>query len=90
MVRGFSNPGISAFYVVAMVLLAMHLSHGAASLFQTLGLRTKKLACCLGLCAQVGAWVICVGYVSIPLAVMTGKYDHAHIAKGGTAVKGAK
>ncbi len=83
-VAGFSNIGISIFYIVAMVLLAMHLSHGAASLFQTLGLRTKRLACCLGLCAQVFAWVICAGYVSIPVAVMAGFYDKAHIAgKGG-------
>ena len=84
MVSGFSNIGISIFYIVAMVLLAMHLSHGAASLFQTLGLRTKRLACCLGLCAQVFAWVLCAGYVSIPVAVMAGFYDKAHVAgKGG-------
>jgi succinate dehydrogenase / fumarate reductase cytochrome b subunit len=79
MVAGFSNVGISIFYIVAMVLLAMHLSHGAASLFQTLGLRTKKLACCLGLCAQIFAWVMCAGYVSIPIAVMAGFYDKAHM-----------
>jgi succinate dehydrogenase / fumarate reductase cytochrome b subunit len=78
-VAGFSNVGISIFYIVAMVLLAMHLSHGAASLFQTLGLRTKKMACCIGLCAQVFAWVICAGYVSIPVAVMAGFYDKKHI-----------
>jgi len=83
-VAGFSNVGVSIFYIVAMVLLAMHLSHGAASLFQTLGLRTKKMACCLGLCAQVFAWVLCAGYVSIPVAVMAGLYDTTYVqAKGG-------
>lgn len=83
-VAGFSNKAISLFYIVAMVLLAMHLSHGAASLFQTLGLRTKRLACCLGLCAQVFAWVICAGYVSIPVAVMAGFYDQKYVkGKGG-------
>ena len=90
MVAGFSNKAISIFYIVAMVLLAMHLSHGAASLFQTLGLRTKKLACCLGLCAQVFAWVICAGYVSIPVAVMAGLYDKAYIQKREAAEKEAK
>lgn len=96
-VSGFSNIGISIFYIVAMVLLAMHLSHGAASLFQTLGLRTKKMACCLGLCAQVFAWVICAGYVSIPIAVLTGFYDKKHISAAAEPsccatpeVKGAK
>jgi succinate dehydrogenase / fumarate reductase cytochrome b subunit len=83
-VSGFSNVGISIFYIVAMVLLSMHLSHGAASLFQTLGLRTKRLACCLGLCAQIFAWVLCAGYVSIPVAVMAGWYDKTYVdGKGG-------
>ncbi len=79
-VAAFSNKAISIFYIVAMVLLAMHLSHGAASLFQTLGLRTKKMACCLGGCAQIFAWVICAGYVSIPVAVMAGFYEKKHIS----------
>jgi succinate dehydrogenase / fumarate reductase cytochrome b subunit len=87
MVVGFSNKGISIFYIIAMVLLAMHLSHGAASLFQTLGLRTKKMACCLGVCAQVSAWLLCAGYISIPVAVMSGFYDKAHMA---AAERGAK
>jgi succinate dehydrogenase / fumarate reductase, cytochrome b subunit len=87
LVAGFSNKAISIFYIVAMILLAMHLSHGAASLFQTLGLRTKRLACCLGLCAQVFAWVLCAGYVSIPLAVMAGAYDKTYIAAAGKETK---
>ncbi len=81
LVAGFSNVGISVFYIVAMLLLAMHLSHGAASLFQTLGIRTRKLACALGICAQVLAWVVCLGYISIPVAVLMGHYDHAHIER---------
>ena len=83
LVSGFSNVGVSVFYIVAMVLLAMHLSHGASSLFQTLGIRTKKLACTLGIGAQVLAWVVCAGYISIPVAVLLGKYDKAHIERAG-------
>ena len=41
---GFSNPFVVIFYVIAMTLLCSHLSHGVASIFQTLGLRTKKTA----------------------------------------------
>ncbi len=81
LVAGFSNVAISVFYIVAMVLLAMHLSHGAASLFQTLGIRTRKLACILGIGAQALAWVVCAGYISIPVAVLLGKYDKAHIER---------
>ncbi len=80
-VAAFSNRLMAIIYIVAMVLLAMHLSHGAASLFQTLGLRTKKLANAIGLGAQIFAWAICLGYVSIPVAVMAGFYDKKHIAE---------
>jgi succinate dehydrogenase / fumarate reductase cytochrome b subunit len=80
LVYGFSNVWISVFYIIAMVLLANHLSHGTSSLFQTLGLRTKKLATTLGVGAQIFAWALCIGYSSIPLAVMAGAYDKAYIA----------
>lgn len=81
LVDGFSNLAISAFYIVAMVLLAMHLSHGVASLFQTMGLRTKKLARTLALGGQALAWILCLGYISIPVAVMAGFYDKEYIKK---------
>ncbi|GAB4425295.1 MAG: succinate dehydrogenase/fumarate reductase cytochrome b subunit [Bacteroidia bacterium] len=38
----FSNPFISLFYVLAMGLLALHLSHGFQSAFRTLGLVHNK------------------------------------------------
>jgi succinate dehydrogenase / fumarate reductase cytochrome b subunit len=44
MFAGFSNPLYSGFYAVAMVFLCSHLSHGAWSWMQTVGLRTKKIA----------------------------------------------
>ncbi|MEZ4272175.1 MAG: succinate dehydrogenase cytochrome b subunit [Myxococcota bacterium] len=34
-VRGFQQPLVSASYIVAMVLLGMHLSHGVSSMFQS-------------------------------------------------------
>jgi succinate dehydrogenase / fumarate reductase cytochrome b subunit len=83
LVSGFSNVFISLFYIIAMVLLAMHLSHGAASLVQTLGLRTKVTANALALGSQVLAWGLCIGYISIPLAVLVGFYDKQHVAQAG-------
>jgi succinate dehydrogenase / fumarate reductase, cytochrome b subunit len=38
-IAGFSNIWISGFYILSMFLLAMHLSHGIASMLQTVGLR---------------------------------------------------
>ena len=40
---GFRNPIVSLFYIVALALLAFHLSHGVASLFQTLGVTDQKI-----------------------------------------------
>ena len=37
MVLGFSQPLVSGFYIVAMALLCLHLSHGVYSMFQSVG-----------------------------------------------------
>jgi len=71
-IAGFSNPLISGFYILAIGLLAMHLSHGIASLFQTLGLTTAKLRPLFEKAGRIVAWVIFIGFVSIPLAVLLG------------------
>ncbi|MFT7304432.1 MAG: succinate dehydrogenase / fumarate reductase cytochrome b subunit, partial [Akkermansiaceae bacterium] len=41
---GFQNPLVVIFYLISMTLLCSHLSHGVGSIFQTLGLRSKKTA----------------------------------------------
>lgn len=40
--EAFKNPIYVGFYVLSMVFLAFHLSHGFASAFQTLGINHKK------------------------------------------------
>src|ERR1051326_475943 len=44
MVYGFQNPYVSAFYVIGLFLLTLHLSHGSSSFFQSLGFNNQKLA----------------------------------------------
>lgn len=70
MAAGFSYPAISGFYILGMFLLCMHLSHGAASFLQTLGLRSDRMKTCLANGARVFAWAVFAGYVSIPLSVL--------------------
>ncbi len=72
MVYGFQNALVSAFYVIAMFLLTLHLSHGASSFFQSLGLNDKKMTPRLARGARVFAWLIFAGYTSIPVAVLLG------------------
>jgi len=71
-VTGFSNWFVSIFYIISMSLLCSHLSHGVASIFQTLGLRSEKTALPITRLSQAYAVVIYVGFISIPLAVLFG------------------
>jgi len=71
-VAGFSNPAASLFYIAANILLAIHLYHGAWSMFQTVGVNHPRYTPWLKRLAKLYAWVIGIGNVSIPLAVLTG------------------
>ena len=70
MVYGFQNVYVSAFYVVGLFLLTLHLTHGTSSFFQSLGLNDEKLAPRLATAGRIFAWLIFVGYTSIPVAVL--------------------
>ncbi len=68
-IDGFSWAPAAVFYIVAMVLLCNHLSHGVSSLFQTLGLTTNKTWPIMEKAAQGFALLILVGNCSIPIAI---------------------
>jgi succinate dehydrogenase cytochrome b subunit len=71
-VTGFSNPIVSGFYIISMGLLCLHLSHGASSLFQSLGLKSKAWVRLIDRSAKTAAVVIFLGNVSMPLAILAG------------------
>jgi succinate dehydrogenase / fumarate reductase cytochrome b subunit len=72
MVAGFSNVWVSIFYVVAMALLCLHLSHGISSMFQSMGWKKAYYTRLLDKGARLLAVVLFAGYVSIPIAVLLG------------------
>lgn len=72
MVLGFSNIWVSGFYVLGIGLLCLHLSHGVSSMFQSLGLKNKVYGPCLDKGSRILAWLIFLGYVSIPVSVLLG------------------
>jgi len=71
-VAGFSSKAVALFYMISLLLLCLHLSHGVSSVFQTLGLRNERWRGRLDVIALVYGWVIALGFISIPLAVLTG------------------
>jgi len=79
-VVGFQVPLYSIFYIVAMVMLSLHLSHGAWSWMQTVGLRTKKIANDTTRGALVIAILLSAGFVSVPAAVLFG-YGSGYVAE---------
>lgn len=72
MVYGFQSYLVSGFYVLGLFLLALHLSHGSSSFFQSLGLNDRKLTPRLALGGRIFAWLLFAGYTSIPIAVLLG------------------
>jgi succinate dehydrogenase / fumarate reductase, cytochrome b subunit len=72
MVVGFSNVWVSAFYILGIALLCLHLSHGMSSMFQSVGWKNKVYGPCLDRCSRILAWLIFLGYVSIPISVLLG------------------
>lgn len=69
-IDGFSVWYVSAFYIIAMLLLCSHLSHGVQSIFQTLGLRSKKASPLIKLISIAYSLFIFVGFISIPIAIL--------------------
>ncbi len=71
-VKAFQQPGISAVYIVAMLVLGFHLYHGIWSMLQTLGINHPKLNRLRRVAASVLAVLIAAGYISIPVSVLLG------------------
>ena len=71
-VLGFQDPRVVLLYVAAMGLLCMHLSHGIASMFQSVGLNDERTLPALQKLGRLLAMAIFIGYVSIPLSIALG------------------
>lgn len=70
--EGFSNPLVSLFYIVAVGLLCLHLSHGVSSMFQSLGLRNKALTGGFDKFAKAVAAILFLGNCAIVIAAWAG------------------
>lgn len=89
LVVAFSNPAMAIGYAVAMILLCSHLSHGAWSWLQTLGLRTKKVSEDVNRGAQILAVILAIGYISIPASVLMGR-GKGYVAERERAAQAAR
>lgn len=71
MVLGFQVWWVTLFYLIAQALLFMHLNHGVASMFQSMGWRNYAWWPTVTMFAKVLSIAILVGYSIIPIAIFT-------------------
>lgn len=71
-ITGFSFWPATLFYIVAMLMLGLHLYHGFWSAFQTLGLNSYKTNMLLRGLAMLVSAGLTVGFVAVPFAVLFG------------------
>ena len=71
-VAGFQVWYVSAWYIFSMILLGLHIRHGAWSMFQSLGMNHPRHTPILQKAALVFSVVIVLGYISIPASVLLG------------------
>ena len=92
---GFSKWPVAVFYIIAVGLLCLHLSHGMRAMFQSVGWKWT-FGGVSHLPDQIARWfavVIFIIYTSVPVAVMCGfgkAYREAavqHLAAGAVAGK---
>ena len=69
MLNGFHTGWVALVYVAAVSLLGLHLLHGAHSMFESLGLRHRRVESLLFGFARVAAIAIAVGLALAPAAV---------------------
>jgi succinate dehydrogenase / fumarate reductase, cytochrome b subunit len=63
---------IAGFYIAAQIALGFHLYHGLWSLFQSLGWNHPRFNVWRDRFAHTFAWLITLGNISFPVAVLTG------------------
>ena len=65
----FSQPGYMVGYVVCLLLLGLHLSHGVSSIFQSLGMNHPKWTPSIKRAGFFYAVVVAAGFISQPVYV---------------------
>lgn len=71
-ILGFQNYIISAVYIVSVAIVGYHIVHASKSMFQTWGLNDSNFEKIIRPVTVIFAWLIFLGYLSIPVAVLIG------------------
>jgi len=69
---GFGHSFTVIVYVVAMIILLLHLSHGIASTFQSIGWNNDKVQPFIEKVGKALAFILLIGFSAVPLSVLFG------------------
>jgi len=72
LVTGFLVVPFALVYIVVMILIGFHLSHGVWSMFQSMGMSHPRYTPLIKRFASIFSWILVAGFISIPIAVLTG------------------
>jgi len=72
LVTGFLVVPIALVYIAAMILIGFHLSHGIWSMFQSMGMSHPRYTPLIKKFASIFSWILVAGFISVPVAVLTG------------------
>jgi succinate dehydrogenase / fumarate reductase cytochrome b subunit len=71
LVTGFLIP-FAVVYIVVMILIGFHLSHGIWSMVQSMGLSHPRYTPMVKKFAAIFSWILVAGFISVPIAVLSG------------------
>jgi succinate dehydrogenase / fumarate reductase cytochrome b subunit len=71
LVTGFLVVPFALVYIVVMILIGFHLSHGVWSMFQSMGMSHPRYTPLIKRFASIFSWILVAGFISIPVAVLT-------------------
>lgn len=71
-VSSFQVHAISVAYVLAMIMVGLHLNHAIASAFQTLGVRNQRFVPVIRMVGPLLGILVAAGFSSVPLAILAG------------------
>ncbi len=72
LVTGFAVVPLALVYIAVMIFIGFHLSHGAWSMFQSVGFSHPRYTPLIKKLAAVVAWLLIAGFISVPLSILTG------------------
>jgi succinate dehydrogenase / fumarate reductase cytochrome b subunit len=90
LIASLDRPVVAAAYIAFSLALGLHLLHGSWSLFQSLGLNNPRWNSWRKGFAIGFATVVTVGYLSVPIAVLTGVVsadDNSACTKHGSTIE---